>query len=196
MDPEEWKREKARLLFQLLVGHRDKWLHRDQIISMLWPDTPLENANNYLKVILNTLNQVLEPDRPRGEVAFFVERRQELYRLNPKARINVDAEMFTQQISDGFAARAGKRRQSLPGTYFDGCYAQEWLMIDVQYYHQQFLLAAERLTAQLLDEEAYEQALEVTYKILGEDPLWESAYRSQMTIFHGMGRDFDGQGSV
>ncbi len=68
---------------------------------MLWPDTPLENANNYLKVILNTLNQVLEPDRPRGETAFFVERRQELYRLNPRARVMVDAELFTQQIGDG-----------------------------------------------------------------------------------------------
>jgi len=74
------------------------------------------------------------------------------------------------------------------GRYFDGCYAQEWLMIDVQYYHQQFLLAAERLTAQLLDEGDYEQALQVTYKTLGEDPLWESAYRAQMTIFHKMGR--------
>ncbi len=71
IDPEEWKREKARQLFQLLVAHHDKWLHRDQIISMLWMDTPLENANNYLKVVLNALNQVLEPDRPRGEIGLF-----------------------------------------------------------------------------------------------------------------------------
>lgn len=188
VDPEEWKREKARLLFQLLVGHRDKWLHRDQIIAMLWPDTPLENANNYLKVILNTLNQVLEPDRPRGENAFFVERRQELYRLNPRARVMVDAELFTQQIGDGSLPALESAVNLYQGRYFDGCYAQEWLMIDVQYYHQQFLLAAERLTAQLLDEGDYEQALQVTYKTLGEDPLWESAYRAQMTIFHKMGR--------
>ncbi len=118
VDPEEWKREKARLLFQLLVGHRDKWLHRDQIISMLWPDTPLENANNYLKVILNTLNQVLEPDRPRGETAFFVERRQELYRLNPRARVMVDAELFTQQIGGWLTTGSGKCRQPLSGTLF------------------------------------------------------------------------------
>lgn len=188
VDPEEWKREKARLLFQLLVGHRDKWLHRDQIISMLWPDTPLENANNYLKVILNTLNQVLEPDRLRGETAFFVERRQELYRLNPRARVMVDAELFTQQIGDGSLPALESAVNLYRGRYFDGCYAQEWLMIDVQYFHQQFLLAAERLTAQLLDEGDYKRALEVTYKTLGEDPLWESAYRAQMTIFHKMGR--------
>ena len=188
VDPEEWKREKSRLLFQLLVAHRDKWLHRDQIIAMLWPDTPLENATNYLKVVLNTLNQVLEPNRPRGETAFFVERRQELYRLNPKARIVVDAEMFTQQISDGSLPALESAVKLYRGRYFAGCYVQEWLMIEEQYYHQQFLLAAERLTAQLMDDQAYEQALEVTYKILGEDPLWESAYRSQMAIFHAMGR--------
>jgi DNA-binding SARP family transcriptional activator len=49
-------------------------------------------------------------------------------------------------------------------------------------------LAAERLTAQLMDEKAYQEALEITYKILGEDNLWESAYRAQMSIFNEMGR--------
>jgi DNA-binding SARP family transcriptional activator len=28
----------------------------------------------------------------------------------------------------------------------------------------------------------------VTYKILGEDALWESAYRAQMSIFYEMGK--------
>ena len=188
VDPEEWKREKARQLFQLLVAHRDKWLHRDQIISMLWMDTPLENATNYLKVVLNALNQVLEPDRPRGESAFFIERRQELYRLNPNARVVVDAELFTEEISDGSLAALENAVKLYQGRYFADSYVQEWLMIEEQYYHQQFLLAAERLTAQLMDEHAYQRALEVTYRILGEDNLWESAYRSQMTIFHEMGR--------
>jgi DNA-binding SARP family transcriptional activator len=188
VDPDEWKREKARQLFQLLVAHRDKWLHRDQINTMLWADTSVENATNYLKVVLNALNQVLEPDRPRGESAFFVERRQELYRLNPDARIVVDAEMFTNEISDGSLGALENAVKLYQGRYFAECYVQEWLMIEEQYYHQQFLLAAERLTAQLMDEGEFQRALDVTYKILGEDALWESAYRSQMSIFHEMGK--------
>lgn len=188
VDPKEWKREKARQLFQLLIAHKDKWLHRDQIITMLWADTPAENSSNYLKVILNALNQVLEPDRPRGESSFFVERRQELYRLNPKARIVVDAELFTREVSEGSIPALENAVRLYQGHYFADSYIQEWLMIEEQYYHQQFLLAAERLIAQLMDEGEYNRALDVTYKILGEDSLWESAYRAQMTIFHKMGR--------
>jgi DNA-binding SARP family transcriptional activator len=188
VDPEEWKREKARQLFQLLVAHRDKWLHRDQIITMLWADTPVESAMNYLKVVLNALNQVLEPDRPRGENSYFVERRQELYRLNPQARIIIDTELFSKEVSEGSIAALENAVRLYQGRYFADSYIQEWLMIEEQYYHQQFLLAAERLTAQLMDEKAYQEALEITYKILGEDNLWESAYRAQMSIFNEMGR--------
>ncbi len=42
-----------------------------------------ENADNYLKVIFNALNQVLEPDRKKEEPYFFIEREQDRYRLNP-----------------------------------------------------------------------------------------------------------------
>ena len=188
INPEEWKREKARQLFQLLVAHRDKWLHRDQIITMLWADVPVENATNYLKVVLNALNQVLEPDRPRGENSFFIERRQELYRLNPQARIIIDTELFTKEVSEGSIPALENAIRLYQGRYFADSYIQEWLMIEDQYYHQQFLLAAERLTAQLMDVREYQRALEVTYKILGEDNLWESAYRAQMSIFNEMGR--------
>jgi DNA-binding SARP family transcriptional activator len=172
----------------LLVAHRDKWLHRDQIITMLWADTPVESAMNYLKVVLNALNQVLEPDRPRGENSYFVERRQELYRLNPQARIIIDTELFSKEVSEGSIAALENAVRLYQGRYFADSYIQEWLMIEEQYYHQQFLLAAERLTAQLMDEKAYQEALEITYKILGEDNLWESAYRAQMSIFNEMGR--------
>jgi len=188
VDPEEWKREKARQLFQLLVAHRDKWLHRDQIITMLWADTPVESATNYLKVVLNALNQVLEPDRPRGENPFFIERRQELYRLNPQARIIIDTELFSREVSEGSIPALENAVRLYQGRYFADSYIQEWLMIEEQYYHQQFLLAAERLTAQLMDVGAYQRALEITYKVLGEDNLWESAYRAQMSIFNEMGR--------
>ncbi len=100
----------------------------------------------------------------------------------------VDAELFTEEISDGSLAALENAVKLYQGRYFADSYVQEWLMIEKQYYHQQFLLAAERLTAQLMDEHAYQRALEVTYRILGEDNQWESAYRSQMTIFHEMGR--------
>jgi len=188
IEPQSWRREKARHLFQLLVANRDKWLPRDQINEMLWADTPVENATNYLKVVLNTLNQVIEPERPRGETPFFVERNQDNYRLNPKARIIVDTELFTKLISEDTLFSLQKAINLYQGRYFQDSYVQEWLVVEDQYFHQQFLLASEKLVARLINQEQFEQALDNTYKVLNVDRLWEPAYRSQMKIFHNLGR--------
>jgi LuxR family transcriptional regulator, maltose regulon positive regulatory protein len=185
---QDWKREKARHLLQLLVAFRDKWLYRDQITNMLWADTPVEKAANYLKVVLNSLNQVLEPERPRGEDSFFIERDQERYRLNPIAKIIIDADLFTKFIKDGTINALQNAMNIYQGGYFSGNYAQEWLAIDEQHYHQKFLLAAESLIVAMVENADFDRALEITYKILNEDPLWEPAYRLQMTIFSKMDR--------
>jgi len=188
IDSQSWHREKARQLFQLLIANRDKWLPRDQINEMLWADTPVENATNYLKVVLNTLNQVIEPERPRGESSYFIERNQDNYRLNPRARIIIDIDLFTQFIKDDTLFSLQRAVNLYQGRYFQDAYIQEWLMVEDQYFHQQFLLAAEKLVARLIEQKQYEKALENTYKILNIDSLWEPAYRSQMRIFCNLGR--------
>jgi DNA-binding SARP family transcriptional activator len=188
IERQDWKREKTFHLFQLLVGFREKWLHRDQILSMLWPETPTENASNYLKVVFSTLNTVLEPDRPKGEPAFFIERDQERYRLNPKARIIIDADLFLQHIDQGNTSDLTFAVNLYKGHYFSDSYIQEWLMIDEQYFHQKFLLGSEKLINNLIDQKKYQQALEITHKVLAQDNLWESAYQAQMIIFHHTGQ--------
>jgi len=185
---QDWKREKSRQLFQLLVAYRDKWLYRDQINNILWSDSPVDNATNYLKVVVNSLNQVLEPDRPRGVSTFFVERHQDKYRLNPSARIIVDADKFRTLIDKGTSSAMENAIKLYQGRYFKNTYAQQWLMIEEQYYHQKFLMTGEKLTSQYLDESDNERALDITYKILTEDEFWEPAYRTQMRIFHNLGQ--------
>ena len=188
IDAAEWKREKARQLLQLLIANRDKWLSRDQILAMLWPDTMMETAAKNLKVVFNQLNHVLEPDRPRGSTPFFVERNQELYRLNPGANILIDAEVFEQDSTSQQLSALENAVQLYQGGYFADSYVQEWLVVEEQYYHQQFLLAAEKLTTLLVERGELEKALQVTYQILTEDQFCEAAYRLQMRIFHRMGR--------
>jgi DNA-binding SARP family transcriptional activator len=155
---------------------------------MLWPDTPIDKSANYLKVVFNSLNQVLEPERPRGEDSFFIERDQERYRLNPVARVIVDADLFTNAIREGTISALLNAMKLYQGRYFSGNFAQEWLVIDEQYYHQKFLMASESLVVALIEKEDFELALETTYNILNQDPLWEPAYRQQMTIFSEMNR--------
>ena len=188
LEPNDWKREKARQLFQLLVSHRDKWLHRDQIIHILWADSSVDNASNYLKVILSTLNQIVEPDRPKGEPSFFVERRQDGYRINPNACVILDTDLFIQNIENGTPSALKNALNLYQGRYFEDSNIQEWLMVEDQYFHQQFLLAADKLISQYIQEQAFNAALEVTHQVLAIDKLWEPAYRFQMEVFHGLSR--------
>jgi len=189
IDHQSWKREKARELLELLVLNRERWLHRDQINEILWADTPVENAANYLKVVFNSLNQVLEPERPRGAQTFFVERRQERYRLNPNARIIVDTDQFVEGVKAETLSSLEYAVNLYQGKYFADCFIQEWCAIEEQYYHQQYLLASEKLISILLTQNELEKALDITYQVLNKDNLWEPAYQSQMKIFHEMGEN-------
>jgi len=188
LEPKDWKREKARQLFQLLIAHRDRWLHRDQIINILWSDSSVDNASNYLKVILSTLNQIVEPDRPKGEPSFFVERRQDGYRINPHARVIVDTDIFMNNIEKGTTSALENACRLYQGRYFEDASIQEWLTVEDQYFHQQFLLAADKLVALYIENKKFDAALTITHQILATDKLWEPAYRSQMEIFSGLGR--------
>lgn len=188
LEPTDWKREKARQLFQLLVSHRDRWLHRDQITDILWADSPVDNASSYLKVILSTLNHILEPDRPKGTQPFFVERRQDGYRINPNSRVRLDTDLFMKYIHQDHPPALKKAMLLYQGRYFEDSAIQEWLMVEDQYYHQQFLLAADKLITHHIEQEDYKAALEVTHQVLAIDKLWEPAYRFQMQIFTGLGR--------
>lgn len=188
IEAQEWKREKARQFFQLLVANRDKWLNRDQILAVLWPDTLADTAAKNLKVVFNQLNQVLEPDRPRGSPPFFIERNHDLYRLNPSATILVDAEIFEKQANSLQISTLENAVQLYQGRYFEDSTVQEWLTVEEQYYHQQFLMAAEKLTGRLLEQDELEKALQVTYHVLTLDQFCESAYAQQMRIFQRMGQ--------
>jgi DNA-binding SARP family transcriptional activator len=65
---------------------------------------------------------------------------------------------------------------------------QEWLVVEEQYNHQQYLLAAEKLINKLIDQNQLDQALPYTYQVLSADQLCESVYCQQMIIFARMQR--------
>ena len=69
-----WRRAKARQLFQLLLTYRHTALDRDQILEHLWPGMEPAAAGRNFKVTLNTLYQVLEPQREPGAESAFVYR--------------------------------------------------------------------------------------------------------------------------
>ena len=74
IEPREWRRDKARQLFQLFITQRDRQFQREEITEILWPDLSPEAAIRDFKVALNALNKVLEPNRPADAPFAFIVR--------------------------------------------------------------------------------------------------------------------------
>jgi DNA-binding SARP family transcriptional activator len=183
----DWKREKARQLLQVLVGNYGKWLSRDQITVILWPDADPKTASNNLKVCLSTLNQVLEPKRSHNEIPYFILRQSDRYMLNPHAGIIIDASQFDEWSHTSDLNLWAEAMKLYRGRYFDNEPVQEYFVFEEQYYHELYLHLMDKLILHFLEKNAFNQALDYARTLLNRDPLWEPGYRSMMQIYACMG---------
>lgn len=186
--PEDWKRGKARQLFQLLVGHAGHEVSKEQLATTLWPDADGLTANNNFKVVLNALNQVLEPERPSGEAPSFVVRQQELYRLNPEMPIDIDFVAFEKLA---LSPRLEDKLQALElyhGRFFAGEWVQEAFMAEVAYLHRLYLGAAQETIEDRLSRGDLKTAQVLCERVMQIDPDFEAVYLLQMRIYHALGQ--------
>ncbi len=195
--PQEWRREKARQLFQLLLTCCHKMLDRDQIVEMLWPRLAPDAARRDFKVALSTLFRVLEPDRKRGSPSAYVRRDGSLYGLRPGADLWLDAAHFERLIAEGDRVfghdpdtSLRHYRQAL--ALYQGEYLQEWPYEDWCSDERERLLTlylrtADRMARALADRKAWEETIAVCHAILSRDDCWEQAYRLMMIADARMG---------
>lgn len=75
----EWQREKALELFLLLLMNRGKYLPKETLYDLLWPEEDEDTAARNFKVSLNALRKALEPDRMAQEDSYYVLRNRSNY---------------------------------------------------------------------------------------------------------------------
>jgi ATP/maltotriose-dependent transcriptional regulator MalT/DNA-binding SARP family transcriptional activator len=193
----QWRRKKARQLFQLLITYRGAMLERDQIVEMLWPEMEPEGAQRDFKIALSALYAVLEPARTRNAPSAFVARDGTCYGLRPQADLWLDVDDFARLIDRGDEAYAGDPeassqyyRQALAlyqGEYLQEYPYEEWCSEERERLLTLYLRTAERVAAAYVDQSAWEEALEVCRLILVRDNCWEQAYRLMMMAYAGQG---------
>ncbi|MBN1262077.1 MAG: transcriptional regulator [Anaerolineae bacterium] len=198
--PQEWRRENARSLFQVLVTFRGQMLDRDQIVEMLWPGLDPDTALRDFKVALSTLFKVLEPERNRGAPSAYVTRDGTLYGLRPGADVWVDADSFEAAINAGntalehglAAAQDGithyRRALALyAGDYLSEYPYDDWCSEERERLLTQFLRMADRLAQIYAERDEWKETLEVCQAILAQDDCWERAYRLMMIAYNSLG---------
>ena len=203
-----WRRAKARQLFQLLLTYRHTALDRDQILEHLWPGMEPAAAGRNFKVTLNTLYQVLEPQREPGAESAFVYREGTSYCLRSGADLWLDAEQFAALIAQARAAQSAPapprpRAAVAPlpsamtlleqavalykGDYLPEAIYETWAAAERERLAVMFLSAADRLTELYLEAGRYEQGVELAQRTLAADNCWERAYRHLMVAYHRLG---------
>ena len=198
-----WRREKAKLLFQLLITNRRTPLDRDQICEYLWPEADPAAAQRNFKITLNTLFQVLEPLRDPGSESAYIFRDGTTYILRPNSDINIDSENFSLairqwmlQVSKLDPNNYNSRLECLStgqeavkiysGEYLPETLYTSWAAEERERLATLFMESADRLAELAILHGDNKCAIDLCQRILTQDNCWERAYRHLMLAYAHM----------
>jgi ATP/maltotriose-dependent transcriptional regulator MalT/two-component SAPR family response regulator len=200
---DEWRRKKARQLFQLLLTRRGSKLERDQIVDLLWPRLGPEEAERDFKIAVSALYSTLEPARQRNAPSAYIDRDGTRYGLRSGADLWLDAQEFAECLTaadniyetspDKALAMYRSALALYKGDYLQEYPYQEWSSEERERLLTLYLRAAERLAQLLIDREAWQEAIQVCQSILARDDCWENAYRMIMIAYGRLGNQVEVQ---
>jgi DNA-binding SARP family transcriptional activator len=165
-------------------------LDRDQICEFLWPEADLATAHRNFKIALNTLYQVLEPERDPGSESAFIFRDGTTYALRPNADIWVDSEEFLRLTHPTGKADPGQLQKAIElyrGDYLPESLYEAWLAEERERLATSFLESADRLSEVLIAQEKYADVIDLSQRVLARDTCWERAYRHLMLAYERLG---------
>ncbi|MEW6748067.1 MAG: BTAD domain-containing putative transcriptional regulator, partial [Planctomycetota bacterium] len=99
--PSEWRSLRALRLFQVLLLHRFRWVHKDQVLEALWPGGDPERCAGILWQAIRQLRKGLEPDLTEVKQSSYVRFQNEAYRLEPGPGLRYDVIEFEEAIREG-----------------------------------------------------------------------------------------------
>jgi DNA-binding SARP family transcriptional activator len=176
-------------LFQLLLTYRHSPLDRDQICEHLWRDADPAIAQRNFKITLNTLYQVLEPERDAGSESAYILREGTIYGLRPNADLWLDAEVFTKAAKEAKGNPEALQRavDLFAGEYLPDAIYETWAAEERERVSALYLETSDRLVEILIEQKRHTEVVDLCQRILGQDNCWERAYRHLMLAYDGLG---------
>jgi DNA-binding SARP family transcriptional activator len=191
VDNPDVHRERVRqLLGQLVMNRR---VARSTAASALWPDFDATVAARNLRVTLNYLQRVLEPDRDERDAPFFLRTKGTTLELTDDPTLDVDAWAFERHLDE--AARA--EQQGAPSVALEAYLnatdryrgellvdlpQDEWLVQERDRLRRRFVLAALRAGHLLLATGDHDGAEQLAARSLIAEPWSEPAYQLLVSV--------------
>ncbi|KPL91176.1 BTAD domain-containing putative transcriptional regulator [Herpetosiphon geysericola] len=198
VDASAWAREKARQLLALLLLQRPRIISREAVIEQLWPELEHQAADGALRVTLNALLHVLEPERSGGANSAFILSEAAGLRLNPQASITTDYAQFqsllqtaAQHRQQGAMPAALHAYQSALAIYQDDLLSDlayaEWVLDWREQALTQFVNATSEYLELLLAYGPTAEAIPYAERLLSYDPYHEPTYQRLIDIYLMLG---------
>lgn len=90
----EWDLRKAKSLVKLLALHDRHQAHREQVMSLLWPDLDNASGSNNLHKAIHIARRTLEPELAPKQASAYLHSRGDFLVLDPPGRLTIDVENF------------------------------------------------------------------------------------------------------
>lgn len=190
--PKDWGRDKTVQLFQYLITSRhQRALHKEQIISRLWPEVDQKSGDRDFKVAMHGINKVIEPDKSSRSEAKYIIRQGLTYQL-AISDIWIDSDALESHIAKGNQLLHSEPQNAkdqlykaielhggnyLPNRLFADWCAEERERLQV------LTLAAYISLAELILAENPVESIRLSQQALLIDHTWEDAYRIQMEAY-------------
>ncbi|RUL55516.1 BTAD domain-containing putative transcriptional regulator [Lysinibacillus antri] len=188
----EWKREKAKELFLYLYMNRHRFVAKEEIMHVLWPNGDEQAMNRDFKVVYNACLKVLEPQRQARDESAYIVRKQSMYQLHQKLAFTSDQEYFERFANIGLEQRDLHLGQDwlvravayYKGDLLEDLQSFEWLQSKREDLHHLFILVVERIAQNFMRLKDFQKVIQWAEKLVRLDNTWEEGYRLLMLAYY------------
>ncbi len=178
------RRDRVRSLLAFLLLHR--LTTRSAVTAALWPDFDDRAGANNLRVTLNHLAGLLEPDRQEREAPYYLRTDGTSLRLVTKP-VTIDLDLFDEEVrlareaeSSGTPSVALGHHLSAADLYRGALFADvpdaEWIELAREQARSRFLASTVRAAQLLHASGEHERAAACAARAIAEDPWSEAAH--------------------
>ncbi|MBI3760857.1 MAG: AAA family ATPase [Chloroflexi bacterium] len=190
----DWKTQKNKALFKILLTFRGHSLTREQLMEWLWPDLDPDAASRSLRVAVSQLRQALEPELAHGSQSNFIRTTDAGYAWHIGSDYWLDVDEF-ERLAGGPPPTANVRSpadgiRSLESALnlYSGDYLEEdryadWATVERERLRERYLYLKTQLAEAYARQGRYRQAVRLCREVLAADPARESMW-VQLMLYH------------
>lgn len=194
VESSEWKRNKVKLLFLLLLMRRGKPMSKEILTEMLWPEATPSTARSNLRATLHGLKRSLEPDLAAGSDSRFVQSDRDNLWLGSLEEIWFDLWEFEEMMARSKQAQRSGRPDDLiralqaASDLYRGAFLPEIFFADHfqevrTQAEQSFMSACLEVAIARLHDGDTRLALEYARRVLSVDRTVEEAYQVMIQAY-------------